>query len=88
MNIKRAYKLHSHKRAIQRYGIDLSKQTRKEILEMIRTGQSGRNKKLTNTRTLHEVKLNGNTFFVVYSKTVKEIVTCLEQHHAERIFNV
>ena len=68
---------HARERARQRYGIGLTKALRRELLQMIRSGQSLKALQLTHTRAAHLLEVRGTQIAVVYSKRVKDIVTVL-----------
>jgi hypothetical protein len=70
---------HARQRAVERYGVALSKQLRRDMLTMIRSGQSVRKLKLTHTRTAHLLLIGGKRIAVIYSNSVKDIVTVLPE---------
>jgi hypothetical protein len=70
---------HARQRAQERYNVALSKQLRRDMLTMIRSGQSVRKLKLTHTRTAHLLLIGGKRIAVIYSNSVKDIVTVLPE---------
>lgn len=86
--VRERYREHTNNRTVERYGICMTRQRRNKILRRIRQGRTTRQKSLTNSRTLHEVCVDDIMFFVIYSKTTKEIVTVIDRKYAEKLFNV
>lgn len=80
MNHKKCCEVHSIKNARKRYGIDLNEKNLNEIVTMIQQGNRkhlvGRGK-TTKSRSFHVVNYKGRLLNVVYSKTMKTIVTVL-----------
>jgi ABC-type iron transport system FetAB ATPase subunit len=68
---------HATRRAKERYALTLSKGDFKEITRDITTGNSSFIKKVSNTRSVHDVLFKGITLRVVYDKLRKCIVTFL-----------
>ena len=82
----KSYRKHSKRRAIERYNVSLNQAERQQIITSIKTGETLRQKRLTNSRTLHEVDFNDTKLYPIYSKTTKEIVTFLTEEQAEGEF--
>jgi len=82
----KSYRKHSKRRAIERYNVSLNRAERQQIITLIKTGGTSRQRRLTNSRTLHEVDFKGHKLYPIYSKTTKEIVTFLTEEQAEGEF--
>lgn len=74
---------HAKKRAEERYGLDLNKQARNEIVEMIQTNQAKFVGKQSNTRTLWQVSYQEQNLNVVYDKARSTMCTVLPTYAAE-----
>ena len=81
------YRRHTAKRAMQKYNIFYTDELRGKLLRQIKGQKSLRATKLTHSRSLHEVTVEGGTYYLIYSRTTKEIVTLLEKGHAQRLFD-
>ena len=69
---------HAKRRASERYGIHLNKYLRREIIAIIQAGESVWKRRSSRTRSIHIVEKDGLGWFaVVYSHTLKDIVTVL-----------
>lgn len=69
---------HAISRGKSRYGVGAPAVLRLE--QMIQRQQGiRRSMRQSNTRTLHEVEMDGNRFYVVYSKSTNHVVTLLTQ---------
>lgn len=80
MNHKKCCEAHSIKKAKNRYNITLNESDLKKIVKMIQNGdrQSLLDKgKSTKSRRFHVVSYKGKLLNVIYSKTMKTIVTIL-----------
>lgn len=67
---------HAISRGKSRYGVGAPAVLRLE--QMIQRQQGiRRSMRQSNTRTLHEVEMDGNRFYVVYSKSTNHVVTLL-----------
>lgn len=74
---------HAKKRVFERYGIEL---TNTDLDKMVKTIQSGDAEFIegkTNTRVVHIVKYKKTEFRVLYSGTMKRIVTFLPLEEGE-----
>jgi len=72
-----ARRKHARVRAVERYGIELTKKTRREILLLIRQGKILQSRRISTSRSIHKVEYQGQTIVLVYSRTTKDIVTVL-----------
>lgn len=73
-----ALRRHASRRAHERYGIELCRSTRDEILAAIRAGRSRFVSRSTPVRAVHDVTLAGGARVrVVYDRRHHEIVTFL-----------
>ena len=68
---------HARKRALERHGVVLSKKLRRQLLQMIRSNEAIETKQLTRRRTLHVLEIGGKRMTLIYSKSVRDIVTIL-----------
>lgn len=74
---------HAKKRAEERYGLDLNKQARHEIVNMIQTNQAEFVAKQSNTRTLWRVNYQDQSLNVVYDKARSTMCTVLPKEAHE-----
>lgn len=75
--LKRKTREHARFRAQQRYGINLNRHVRKDLIQKIKTGKCLLLEKETNSRRKYLVEYEGQRVIVVYSKTRQEIITLL-----------
>lgn len=75
--LKRKTREHARFRAQQRYGINLNRHTRKDLIQRIKTGKCLLLEKETNSRRKYLVEFEGQKVVVVYSKPRQEIITLL-----------
>ena len=77
-SVRKSYRSHTKKRAKQRYGVTLNNAKIQKIVSMIHQGRVVRDHgRLTNSRSMFDVCLDGQVMRVVYSKTTKTLVTVL-----------
>ena len=74
---------HAKQRAEERYGLNLNKQARHEIVQMIQTNQAEFVGKESNTRTLWRVQYQDQSLNVVYDKARSTMCTVLPQEAHE-----
>lgn len=71
-------RLHARQRAVQRYGVSISEKKRREIINLIHSGNINWFVRRRSVRvTEWEIPLDGEVFRVLYDKNRKEIVTFL-----------
>lgn len=71
-------RIHAKQRAIQRYGVTINERKRREIINLIRSGNVGKFVKRHSVRVSEwEIPLNGEIFRVLYDKKRKDIATFL-----------
>ncbi len=75
--------VHAKQRAKERYGINLNKQARHEIVQMIQTNQAEFVGKESNSRTLWRVQYQDQSLNVVYDKARSTMCTVLPKEAAE-----
>lgn len=75
--IKGYQKNHAKKRALDRYGIELSPKDYDMLLGMILNGTAHLVKKLTNTRSIFLTPFQNRDLFSLYNNKTKRIVTFL-----------
>jgi hypothetical protein len=74
----KAQRLHARRRAVERYGIEMGRATRQEILASIRGSRSTCVERQSHRVSIHDVVLgDGVTVRVVYDRQSKEIVSFL-----------
>lgn len=85
MSKKTPQKLNAHakQRAEERYNLNLNKQARHEIVQMIQTNQAEFVGKESNTRSLWRVQYQDQSLNVVYDKARNTMCTVLPQEAAE-----
>lgn len=75
--------IHARRRAMERYGIELSQELHQSIVKAIRADKQKRTRwakwqqKITNTRSLWLVEVEGQRLTVIYDKAQKSLVTVL-----------
>ena len=74
---KDAQRLHSIKRAAERYGAQLAGHDLAEMVRLIKSGKSRFMRKLTNTRMQHALTYQGIDYVVVYDRTRGTICSLL-----------
>ena len=74
---------HAKKRAEERYGLNLNKEARHEIVQMIQTNQAEFVGKQSNNRTLWRVNYQEQSLNVVYDKARSTMCTVLPQNAVE-----
>ena len=85
MSKKTPQKLNAHakQRAEERYNLNLNKQARHEIVQMIQTNQAEFVGKESNTRSLWRVQYQDQSLNVVYDKARNTMCTVLPQEAHE-----
>lgn len=79
-NAKRlAQRVHAKRRAEERYGLVVNKDTRRKLLECIWNGRTTFVMKQSLRVSVFDVEFEGETYRVVYDKIRKEIVTFLDR---------
>ena len=74
---------HAKQRAEERYGLNLNKQARHEIVQMIQTNQAEFIGKQSNSRTLWRVNYQNQDLNVVYDKARNTMCTVLPKEAHE-----
>lgn len=74
---------HAKKRAEERYGVNLNKHTRREIVSKIQSNQAKFVAKHSNNRTLWKVPHGEETLNVVYDKKRQTVCTVLPKDAVE-----
>jgi hypothetical protein len=74
---------HAKKRAEERYGLNLNKEARHEIVSMIQTNQAEFVGKQSNTRSLWRVNYQDQSLNVVYDKARSTMCTVLPKEAHE-----
>lgn len=77
---REAQRLHTIRRAAERYGTHLVGRDLAEMVRLIKSGKSRFMRKLTNTRTQHSLTYQGVDYVVVYDRTRGTICSCLPQN--------
>lgn len=72
-----ADRIHAKRRATQRFGLILNKVAYRELVQRIQGPEPTYVRKLSNTRSLHVLNVEGRWLWVVYSRRMKTIVTFL-----------
>lgn len=75
--LKRKTREHARVRAKQRYGINLNRHARKDLIQRIKAGKCLLLEKETNSRRKYLVEFEDQKVIVVYSKPRQEIITLL-----------
>ncbi|MBP8016381.1 hypothetical protein KAZ01_00080 [Candidatus Gracilibacteria bacterium] len=70
---------HCQIRALERYGLILTKTIYREMVRQIKENTSRRIKQISNIRSIHAVKYNSKIFYVIYHKKINGLVTFLPQ---------
>jgi hypothetical protein len=74
----KALRTHSFRRAVERYGLDLTDELRQEIIGKIQANKSKAVESQSNRVTIHDVELDsGQTVRVAYDKSRGELITFL-----------
>jgi hypothetical protein len=75
---------HAKKRVWERYSIEFTNADLNKIIAKIHNGDAVFVEGKTNTRTVHKIEYEGTDFLVLYSRSMKRIVTFLpmENYHA------
>lgn len=74
---------HAKKRALERYGLDLSNNDLFEIIKNIKSGYAEHIQKQTNRLKLYKTLVKQTDVYVVYDKSRKTVVTFLTKEMAE-----
>jgi len=74
---------HAKKRAAERYDVDLNKDARREIVQMIRSNHADFVSKQSNNRSLWRVDYEGQPLNVVYDKQRSTLCTVLPKEAHE-----
>lgn len=74
---------HAKRRAEERYGLELNKDARREIVQMIQSNQAEFVSRTSNNRTLWKVPYQDETLNVVYDKARQAMCTVLPKDAAE-----
>lgn len=75
MNKKKAQRKHAKRRFHKRFGLNLSKALRSEIINIIQAGKATPVKRQSLRIGLFEICIRGKKIIVVYDKNSKEIVS-------------
>ncbi len=75
---------HAKERAWERYGIELRLQDLNRIVEDIKAGRSQPVRKVSNTRSVHDVKIGSRTIRVAYDRKRGQVVTVLPPPELKR----
>ena len=76
--LKKCRKIHAIRRFKQRFGIDISSQDYKTIINIIKKREAKFIEKQSNTKTLWQLEYLGQEFVCVYSDSTKNILTFLK----------
>lgn len=83
---KNNQRIHAKKRAEERFGIQLNKSKRKELIKMILNGNARHLEKISNRLSKFRVKFEDTLMDLVYDKSRKNIVTfLLPEWHEEKL---
>lgn len=74
---EKALRVHSWRRAHERYGLDLTDELREEIISQIRTGKSIAVEKQSERVSVHDVHVAGQVVRVAYDKSRGQLITFL-----------
>lgn len=74
---------HAKQRAEERYGLNLNKQARHDVVQMIQTNQAEFVGKQSNSRTLWRVQYQDQSLNVVYDKVRSTVCTVLPKEAHE-----
>lgn len=74
---KHCQKIHTIRRAFERYGIALCRKRQRKIVNLIQSNQATHIKKSSNYKSIFDVSLEDITMRVVYDKRRKSIATVL-----------
>jgi hypothetical protein len=84
---KKNTRQHSQTRALQRYDIWVESRTRQKIKGMVMSNQSKFIRRVSNTCTIHEVEVDGQTMRLVWNKERSDIVTFLPlETNGEKVY--
>jgi len=73
-----ANNLHFKRRMLQRYGLVINQKIRREIIDTIKAQKSEFLERLSGTRTLHKLNIEGREIKVVYDSRHENMVTALK----------
>jgi hypothetical protein len=73
-------RMHSKTRCEQRYGISMNRNLRMKILECVHTGKTNFVTRLSTSRTLFEIEIDGKQLYFIYCSNVKDILTFLPEN--------
>lgn len=81
-------RIHARKRFLARFGIELTKEVRRELVRQIQGGEARHIRKQSNRVTIYSVQLEGKRIDVVYDNRTHNVVTCLPEPErtSERTF--
>jgi hypothetical protein len=77
MKKRKAQLVHAKRRALERFGIELSRKSIERIVADIQAGRASFLRKQSGRVSLFEIELESCLMVVAYDKTRKSIVTCL-----------
>ena len=75
---------HSKKRAWQRYELDLTNEDLDILVRQIKEGEAEFLRGYSNSRTVHKVSFRNLEFPVLYSRSLKKIVTVLPEREMRK----
>ena len=76
---KRSLDVHSKKRAWERYSLELTNNDLDNLVNQIKRGEAEFIRGYSNTRSVHKVKCRDLDLPVLYSRSLKRIVTVLPE---------
>jgi energy-coupling factor transporter ATP-binding protein EcfA2 len=76
---KKNQAIHTQKRALERFNIEISKNDIAIMIEQIKSGKSEPVKKVSNRVTKHIVVIRDKRMLVIYDKIRKSIATCMPE---------
>lgn len=85
-NKKQNQTIHAKKRADERFGINLNKHKRRELIQMIFKGNARHLEKISNRLSKFRVRFEDKLMDIIYDKNRKRIVTFLyPEWHEEKL---
>ena len=81
---KKSLDTHSKRRARERYDLELTNEDLNTLVRQIKEGDAEFLRGYSNSRTVHKVKFQNLEFPVLYSRSLKKIVTVLPEREMLR----
>lgn len=81
---KKAQRIHARRRAMERFGLNLTEKVRSEIIDKIRNNESQPLERSSPIKSIHAVRYDGEVYAVVYDKRRKELASLLPREYLDR----